>query len=353
MNLTVAQLAERIGAHLCGEGGRHITGVGAVETCGENDVAFISDTRYVSKLQKSAAGAVIVPRRIERLSKPQLIVENVNSAVIKVLETFAPQIEGPPEGIDPAAKLGRQVTTAKGVRVGPGVVIEDNVQIAEYTVISSGAKIGRNSKIGSNCRIDCNVVIYHNCTIGNNVIIQANSTIGATGFGYYFIDGRHILIPHIGGVIIEDFVEIGANTCVDRAKFGNTIIGAGTKIDNLVQIAHNVRIGKSCLIAGMVGIGGSCTIGDGVILAGQVGLVDHVEVGDGAIVGGKSLVKHNVPPGHQVFGFPATEKSEAFKTISLTKRLPKLQAQLKKMQHRIKTLEDAIAGPKPASRHGI
>ena len=341
MKLTVAQLAERIGAELVGDGSGQITAVGAVETAGENDVTFITNDRHIPRLKKSRVGAVIVGRCIDGLAKPQLIVKNVDAALIETLKIFAPKLKAAAEGIDPTAKVGQNVKISKGVSVGAGVVIDDGAAIGENSVIASGCKIGENSKLGKNCRLDCNVAIYHNCTIGNNVIIQANSTIGSTGFGYSFIDGSHKLIPHNGGVVIEDFVEIGANCCVDRAKFGNTIIGAGTKIDNLVQIAHNVVIGKCCLIAGLVGISGSCKIGDGVVLAGQVGLVDNIEIGDGVMVGARSAVMSDVAAGKKMFGYPATEKTEALKAVSLTRRLPKLAESLKELHKRIERLEAA------------
>ncbi len=344
MKLTVAQLAERIGAELVGSskcGSRQISAVGVVEAAGENEVTFITDARRIAGLERSDAGAVIVGRRIEGLSKPQLIVKDVNTALIEALNVFAPRLKAAEEGIDPTAKVGQDVKIDRGVFVGAGVVIDDGVEIGLNSIISCGCKIGQNSKVGRNCHFDSNVVVYHNCTIGNNVVIQANSTIGSTGFGYSFIDGAHRLIPHNGGVSIEDFVEIGANCCIDRAKFGNTIIGAGTKIDNLVQIAHNVVIGKCCLIAALVGIAGSCKLGDGVVLGGQVGLVDNIEIGDGAVVGAQSGVAHDVAAGQQIFGSPAIERKEAFRIIGLMRRLPKLSEQLKQLIKRIERLESA------------
>ena len=339
MRMTVAQLAERIGAELAGDGSVDISAVGTVEMAGENEVTFITDNKHVAALEKSCAGAVIIGKRIEGLGKPQLIVKDVDRALIEALSVFAPRLRANAEGIDPTAEVGEDVRIGKGVSIGPGVIIDDAAQIGAKSVISSGCKIGQNSKLGKNCRFDCNVVVYHNCTIGNNVVIQANSTIGSTGFGYSFIDGSHKLIPHNGGVVIEDFVEIGANSCIDRAKFGNTIIGAGTKIDNLVQIAHNVVIGKCCLIAGQVGIAGSSKLGDGVILAGQVGVVDNIEIGDGAIAGAKSGVLGNVAGGRQVFGTPAIDKSEKLRIIGLTRRLPKLAEQLRQLSKRVERLE--------------
>jgi UDP-3-O-[3-hydroxymyristoyl] glucosamine N-acyltransferase len=270
-----------------------------------------------------------------------LVVKNVDGALIETLKVFAPELKVVAAGVDPTAKVGDKVKIAEGAAIGPGVVIDDGAEIGVNSVIASGCRIGENSRIGENCRLDSNIVVYHNCIIGNNVVIQANSTIGSTGFGYSFIDGSHKLIPHNGGVVIEDFVEMGANCCVDRAKFGDTIIGAGTKVDNLVQIAHNVVIGKCCLIAAQVGISGSCKVGDGVVLAGQAGLVDNIEIGDGTIVGAQSGVTHNIASGQQIAGSPAVEIKQALRIFGLMKRLPKLAEQLKQLNKRVEELESA------------
>lgn len=342
MELTVAQLAERLGAEVSAnqdERNKVVKGVGPVVGACETDITFITDSRHISELSKSRAAAVIVSKRIENLLKPQLIVSDVNTTLISALSIFAPKLKPASEGINPAAKVGKKVEINETASIGPGVVIDDNVKISANTVIASGCRIGENSIVGRNCRFDTNVVVYHNCVIGNDVIIQANSTIGSSGFGYFFIDGSHRLVPHNGGVVIEDFVEIGANTCIDRAKFGNTIIGAGTKIDNLVHIAHNVVIGKCCLITGQVGISGSCKIGNDVVLAGQVGLVDNIEIGDGVVIGAQAGVTRNVAAGSQVFGSPAIDAKEAVKVVTLTKRLPKMYEQLKRLNNRIDNLE--------------
>lgn len=344
MKLTVEQLAQRIDAELVGDKNQfrqQINAVGPIEAADKNEVTFVADEKRKASLKLSGAGAVIVSSRFEGLDKPQLIVKNVNEALIKALKIFAPKLKAPDSGIDSTAKLGRGVKTAEGVSIGPWVVIDDGVEIGKNSVIGGGCKIGQNSKIGKNCRLDSNVVVYHNCLLGNNISVQANSTIGSIGFGYSFIDGQHRLIPHNGGVIIEDFVEIGANCCIDRAKFGNTIIGSGTKIDNLVQIAHNVVIGKCCLIAGQVGISGSSKLGDGVVLGGQVGLVDNVEVGPGTMAGGQTGVMYDIPAGKKVMWTPALEVTQALRIISLLKRLPKMAGQLKQLSKRLEELEAA------------
>jgi UDP-3-O-[3-hydroxymyristoyl] glucosamine N-acyltransferase len=341
MELTVAQLAERLGAELVGDGCGQIIAVGTVEAAGASDITFITNDKHMPQLKKSRAGAVIVGKRIEGLAVPQLIVKNVDSALIETLNIFAPKLKAAAEGIDPTAKIGQNVKIANGVSVGAGTVIDDGVAIGENSVIASGCKVGENSKVGKNCRLDSSVVVYHNCTIGNNVIIQANSTIGSTGFGYSFIDGSHRLVPHNGGVVIEDFVEIGANCCVDRAKFGNTVIGAGTKIDNLVQIGHNVVIGKCCLMSGQVGISGSCKIGNGVVLAGQVGLANNIEVGDGTMIGAQAGVMDDTTAGARLVGSPAANVRDTMRMIGLMKRLPKLAELLKQLHKRIEVLEAA------------
>jgi UDP-3-O-[3-hydroxymyristoyl] glucosamine N-acyltransferase len=347
-------LAERLGAELVGDGSGQISAVGTIETAREEEVAFIrgskgnqvrfgtaADVRHLAAVKESLAGAVITGMRIEDLDKTQLIVTNVNAALIEALNIFAPNLKPLTEGIDPSAKVADSAKIANSAAIGACAVIEDGAQIGANSVIGSGCKIGENSTVGNDCRLDSNVVVYHNCHLGNNVVIQANTTIGSTGFGYSLIEGSHKLIPHNGGVVIEDFVEIGANCCIDRAKFGETKIGAGTKIDNLVQIGHNVVIGKNCLIVSLVGISGSCKLGDGVILAGQAGLIDNLEIGDGAIVGAQAGVMNDIEAGEKVLGSPANNIKEALQIMGLMKRLPKLNKQLKQLSKRVDKLESA------------
>ncbi|MHC4517675.1 MAG: UDP-3-O-(3-hydroxymyristoyl)glucosamine N-acyltransferase [Planctomycetota bacterium] len=344
MTLTITELAERLGATLVG-GDDGLDGqVGAVQPVAAaeaQDVTFVTDRKHEAAAKTCAAGAVIVAEPIEGLSKPQLVVENVDAALIAVLECFARPLKPAPAGVDDSARLGADVRLGSGVSIGPWVVIDDGVEIGAGTVIGSGSRIGEGTTIGANCRLGSNVVIYHRCAIGNHVIVQANSTIGSVGFGYVFMDGVHRLIPHNGGVVVEDFVEIGANTCVDRAKFGNTIIGAGTKIDNLVQIGHNAIIGKCCLLVSQVGVAGSCRVGDGVVLAGQVGLADNIEIGDGAMIGAQAGVVGDVAPGEKLAWTPAVKVKEAARAVAYIFRLPKLAQQLKRLTVKVEELEAA------------
>ncbi len=337
--IKVAELAERIGAELVGEGSGCVTAVGPIEASSETDVTFVADDKRAPLLSKSKAAAVIVNKRLAGYAKPQLIVADVNFALIEALKIFAPKLKAPESGVDTTAKIGKDVKIADSASIGACVAIADGVRVGKNSVIAASCVIGENSAIGDNCRLDSNVVVYHNCSIGNNVIIQANTTIGSTGFGYTQVNSSHQLIPHNGGVVIEDFVEIGANCCVDRAKFGNTVIGAGTKIDNLVQIAHNVVVGKCCLIVGQAGIAGSSKLGDGVVLAGQVGVVDNVEIGSGVIVGAQSGVPRDIPPGKKALGSPAIDYAEEIRLIALRARLPKMVEQLKQLAKRVESLE--------------
>jgi UDP-3-O-[3-hydroxymyristoyl] glucosamine N-acyltransferase len=338
---TTAQIAEKIGARLEGDGSIGIKSIGPVEASCETGITFVADDKRVAALAKSKAAAAIVNKLVDGFHGAQLIVKDVNAALIETLKLFAPKLTPPAVGVHPTAVIGRDVKIAGSASVGPNVTIANNVRIEDNCVLAAGVQVGENSVIGRDSRLDSNVVVYHNCRIGRGVIIQANTTVGTTGFGYAQISGKAVLIPHIGGVIIEDFVEIGANCCIDRAKFGNTIIGAGTKIDNLVQIAHNVIIGKCCLIVGQAGIAGSSRLGDGVVLAGQVGVVDNVTVGDGVVVGAQAGVVHNVPAGKKVVGSPAIDYSEKFRQIALVQRLGKMVEQLKELNKRVKALETA------------
>ena len=344
MEIALEKLAKRINAELFGDAklfSRQISAVAPVKSALKNSITFITDDKHKKAITESQAGAVIVSKHIENFDLPQLVVDNVSKALIETLKIFAPKLKNQTPGIHSTAIIAEDVKINKGAFVGAYAVIDNGVEIGQNTIVKSGCKIGENTKIGKNCQIDSNTVIYHNCYIGNNVIIKANCTIGSEGFGYSFFEGAHHHIPHNGGVIIEDFVEIGANCCIDRAKFDNTIIGAGTKIDNLVQIAHNVIIGKCCLLAGQSGIAGSTKLGDGVILGGQVGVIDNLDIGNGVIAGANTCIVRNAPAGQRLLLSPAHEWNEAMRIVVNTRRLPKIVEQFKQLIKRIEALEAA------------
>jgi len=336
--LTTAQIAEKISAEHIGDGTVEISGVSSLDQAGSSEITFLSDVSKAEKISESQAAAIIVSEKLDGSRLCQLVVKNVDAALIEVLKLFAAELKVT-EGIHPSAVIEESASLGSNVSIGPGAYISWGAKIGDNTVIGPGCQVGENSVVGSNCRLDGNVVVYRNCVIGNHCIIQANTTIGACGYGYSFLDGQHKLVPHNGGVIIEDCVEIGANSCVDRAKFGNTIIGAGTKVDDLVMIAHNVVIGKCSLIVSQVGIAGSSRIGNGVVLAGQVGVGDNIDIGDGVQVGGKSKVVKNIPAGKIYNGLPARDYNEEMRLQVHRRRLPEMSKQLKDLVKRVKNLE--------------
>ena len=336
--MTTSELASELGAELAGSGSVRITGANSLEAAGQAEVTFLSSEEYISVLSRSGAGAVLVANKVDGFERAQLIVEDVNVALIKVLELFAPKLSVV-AGVHPKAVVEESAQLGENVSVGAGAYIGAYVEVGNNCIISAGCVIEEGTKVGNNCKFYGNVVIYHGCTIGNNCTIHANATIGATGFGYNYIDGEHKLIPHNGSVVIEDGVDIGANSCVDRAKFGNTIIGAGTKIDNLCQIAHNVVIGKLCLFAAHVGLSGSVRIGNGVVFGGMAGASDHITVGDGAMIGGRTSVITDIAAGQKVFGTPAYDVKEQMRIMVATKRLPEMAKDFKKLVKRVDKLE--------------
>jgi UDP-3-O-[3-hydroxymyristoyl] glucosamine N-acyltransferase len=339
--LTIEQLTQRIGAQLVGNGTACVKGVGTIETAAADEITFVSSDKHLAKLADSKAAAVKVAKAVDSCAMSQLVVKNVDAALIVALKLFAPKLSPQTAGVHPTAIVEKTAVIAQTASIGPGAYVGHNAKIGQETCIGAGCSIGENSVVGNNCRLDANVVVYHNCTIGNSVIVQANTTIGAVGFGYSYFDGQHNLIPHNGGVIIEDFVEIGANCCVDRAKFDNTIIGAGTKIDNLVQIAHNVMVGKCCLIVAQVGIAGSCTLGNGVVLGGQVAIAPHCAIGDGTMLAARTAVVTDLPAGQKMAGTPAVEIRDALRIAMAQQRLPELLKQVKELSNKVAELEAA------------
>lgn len=336
--ISISKISELLDAEISGEGCEEIFGVNSVgeACCGE--ITFVAKANMAAKASESQASAVISASVIEGFDGFQLIVKNVDAALIAVLSLFAPEITVAP-GIHPKAVVDDSAEIGDNVSVGPLAYVGPNVSIGDGSVIASGSNIGENVVIGKNCRIDPGVVIYRNCVIGNNCVIQGNTTIGSCGFGYSFIDGQHRLVPHNGGVIIEDCVEIGANSTIDRAKFGNTKIGAGTKIDNFVMIAHNVIIGRCCLLAGRSAIAGSSVLGDGVILAGDGGVSDNCNLGDGVVVTTRATVMKDTPAGMTVSGTPGRDTKGHVRQLVHIQRLPKMAKQMKELVKRVQDLE--------------
>jgi UDP-3-O-[3-hydroxymyristoyl] glucosamine N-acyltransferase len=335
MRKTLKELAEIVGGQIIGDPLVLIKGVAPLDEAKEGDITFFANSKLSHFLKKTKASAVIVDCKTPGNGKPLIRIDNPYAAFSKIMELWFKAKSHSP-GIHPTAVLGEQVKLGDNVSIGAYVVIEDRVEIGDGTTIRPHTFIGENSKIGKNCHIHPRITIAERVEMGDSVIIHSGAVVGSDGFGFAGENGTHRKIPQIGKVVIGNNVEIGANVTIDRATFGKTWIKDGTKIDNLVQIAHNVEIGKNCIIVGQVGICGSVKIGDGVILAGQVGIVEHLTIGDGAKVAAKSVVTKSVPAGKFVSGYPARDHNEEKRIKASISRLPSL---LKKVQELSKRLE--------------
>jgi len=336
MEKTLREIASAINGKIIGDKNIIITGVCDIKEAQQGDITFLAHPKYKSFLEKTHASAIITSKDIKFPSKAIVQTENPSLAFTKVISMFMPQHLKHPAGINhERAVISKDVKFGENVSVGACSVIEDGVSAAEGVVVYPNCCIGRDVKIGKNSLIYPNVTIREGSIIGENVIIHSGSVIGSDGFGYVEVEGVHHKIPQTGIVVIEDDVEIGANVTIDRARFGKTIIGKGTKIDNLVQIAHNVKIGPNSIIVAQAGISGSTSIGKHTILAGQAGLVGHIDLGDNVIVGAQSGVTKSFPSDTVVLGSPAKPISEQKKIFACISKLPDLFNTLKRIKKKV------------------
>lgn len=335
MTFTLQELAAMSGGELVGDPGLKITGAASLVEATAGEISFFANRKYVGLLRKTCASAVFIPPDFaEPISAAQIRVANPTKAfeqvVLKLAPkpiTFAPGVH-PTVIVDPGAQLGQRVS------IQPHAVIEAGAKIGDDTIIGAGSYVGHEAVIGSACLIYPRVTIRERTRIGLRVIIHSGAVIGADGFGFEVVDGRQKKLQQLGFVQIDDDVEIGANTTIDRARFGRTWIQEGVKIDNLVQIAHNVVIGKNSIIVAQTGISGSTRVGERVTMAGQVGIVGHVEIADGSVIAAQSGVSKSVPGGVW-FGYPAVPFAEAKQQIAWIHRLGKLFARVKEIEKKL------------------
>lgn len=348
MELTVQELAALVGGQFVSENGDDVRISGATsigEACA-GDVTFFGNAKYIGALKECKATAVLVPADFAETVPPIVIrCENPTLAFSKVLARFAPGPVVFPPGVHASAIVGEGVRLGENVSVRPHAVIEPGAKIGARSVIGAGSYIGHDAVIGEDCRIADRVTVGARCLVGNRVILHSGVVLGSDGFGFEFQNGRHVKIPQTGIVQIDDDVEIGANTTVDRARFGRTWIGEGTKIDNLVQIAHNVQVGKHCIICAQAGVSGSTRLHDYVVLGGQVGTVGHIDIGMGSQVGAQSGVSKNVPPGQVIFGTPAMPMKEAKEQLARIALLPRLFDRVKRLEQNARETEKSSSPP--------
>lgn len=333
MKKSLKELAYLVGGSMGGDENITIHGVAKAEEAEEGEITFAASDRFLRLAKRGRASAVIVPLGVEDFPKPFIRVKNPRLAFAHLIELFNPP--GPPDfsGIHPTALLARGVGVGKNVSIGPYAVIGEGVKIRDNVCICAQVYLGRKVVVGEGTLIHPQVSMMNGTIVGRKVIIHSGTVIGSDGFGFIKKeDGSYHKIPQVGKVVIGDEVEIGANVAIDRATLGETRIGAGCKIDNLVHIAHNVTLGRNVTVVALVGISGSSTVGDGVILAGQAGVTEHVSIGENTIVAAKSGVTKDVEANKFVSGFPARSHSKQKRIWAIMNRLPELMQRVKKLE---------------------
>lgn len=342
---TLSELAALVQGELRADAKTRITGVAPLRAAGPGDISWLSDPRHAQRLAETKAAAVLVPRTLADIQRPAVVCASVDHALAQVMNFFAPPVPAPPRGIDPTARIADDAELGADVAIGPYAVVGAKARIGARTVLDAGVVIGAETTLGTDCRLWPYVVVRERCQLGDRVVIHPHAVIGADGFGYYLHEGRHRRVPHIGGVVIGSDVEIGAGSCVDRSKTGNTVVGDGVKIDNLVQVAHNVVIGAHSVLCAQVGVAGSARLGQYVVLGGHVGIRDNIALGDGVQVAACSCVPQDVDAGAKVAGLPAIEFRQYLRENASLRKLPDIVGQLRELIRRVEELEGAADNP--------
>jgi UDP-3-O-[3-hydroxymyristoyl] glucosamine N-acyltransferase len=345
---SLGELARLVGGDLEGDPALPIHGFASLESAGPTDLSFVASTRHLDAARRSAAAALIAPPALDLGGRPAIRVAQPYAAVAGVLALFFPEPTILP-GVHPTAHVAASAWVAPDATVSAFAVVAEDAVIEARAALHPHVYVGPECRVGEGSVLHPHVVLRARVSLGRRVVIHPGAVLGADGFGYVF-DGRaHRKIPQVGRVVVEDDVEIGANVAVDRATLGETVIGRGTKIDNLVQIGHNTVVGPDTIIVAQVGIAGSCRIGRGVVLGGQVGLADHVTVGDGARVGSQAGVHRDVPAGQDVIGTPAMPAEGGLRALAAIARLPEALRSLRALGRRVEALERRLgAGGSPS-----
>jgi UDP-3-O-[3-hydroxymyristoyl] glucosamine N-acyltransferase len=345
--MTLAELAAALECRLDGDGAIEITGVSDLTHAQPGDLSFFGSARYRALADRSHASALIVGEDTALDGRPLLRAQRPYWSFARALELFYPPAR-PAAGVSPLAAVDGTADVAGDAYVGPFVSVGAHARIGPRSLVHSHVSIGADTSVGADCVLFSHVAVRERVVIGNRVVVHNGAVIGSDGFGFTpGPDGRHYKIPQVGTVVIEDDVEIGANTTIDRASVGETRIGAGTKIDNLVQVGHSVCIGRDVLLAAQVGISGSTTLEDRVTLGGQVGVQGHITIGEGVVAAGQSGVTNSVEPGRFLTGYPAIDNRQWRKASVIFARLPELRQQLVTLQQRLDALEAKLLAVEP------
>ena len=339
MGKSLKELADYLGGTVIGDENIQIHGLAGLDDAGEGQITFPANPKYAAKVASTKAAAVVLPPGADRHGRNAIELKNPYLAFAKLLTLF---YVGPfsPKGVMPGAFLGEKVTMGEEVTIYPGAYLADGVRVGNRVTLFPGVVLYEGVEVGDDVTIHANVVVRERCRIGNRSIIHSGAVIGSDGFGYAPDGKGWYKIPQIGIVVIEDDVEIGANTAVDRAALEVTLIRSGTKIDNLVQIAHNCVIGENCMIVSQVGISGSARLGEHVTLGGQVGVAGHLEIGDNTMVGAKSGVPGNLPGGGIFSGIPTIPHRDWLRSMGTIPKLPEMRKTMSALEKRVKELEE-------------
>jgi len=337
MTFTAAAIAEELRGEVVGDGTVLLGGLATAERARPGDLTFAEKDSYFAAAEASAASAILVAGPYTSATKVIIRIPNARVAAARVLALFFPADE-PAPGIDAGARVAPSAAIHATAHIGPGCVIAAGVTIGARSMLAGGNHIGCDCRIGDDAHLYPHVVLYPRTQIGHRVSIHAGTVVGSDGYGYVFDQGRHLKMPQVGNVIIGDDVEIGANTAIDRGALGSTVIGEGTKIDNLVHVAHNVIIGRHCLIMGQVGFAGSTQLGDYGVIASQSGIAGHLKLGRQVTLGGKSGVMRDVPDGETVLGFPAAPDKQAKRQWIAIQKLPEMILRLRELEKQVAAL---------------
>ena len=341
MPFTAAQIADQLRGEVLGDGSIQLTSIAPADCARPGDLTFAEKEAYFAAAEQSQASAILVPMEFAASGKVLIRVANPRLAVAKLLPLFFPPDAYSP-GIHPGATVAVTAMIDPTAHVGPGCVIGDRVRLGARSVLRGGNHIGRDCQIGDDVCLFPNVVIYPQCQVGHRVSIHAGTVIGSDGYGYVFDEGRHRKVLQVGHVIIQDDVEIGANAAIDRGALGATVIGQGSKIDNLVHVAHNVVMGRNCLVMGQSGFAGSTRLGDYCVIAAQAGIAGHLKLGHQATVGAKSGVMRDVPDKGTVLGIPAAPDKQAKRQMIAIQQLPELIRRTRALEKEVAELKGRV-----------
>jgi UDP-3-O-[3-hydroxymyristoyl] glucosamine N-acyltransferase len=341
--LTLERAAELVGGRVEGDPRIEVRGIAPLDQAGPEELGFLAQRRYLGRLAGSRARSVLVSEALAGSVGEvpgRIVVKEPYAALPPLLALFYPEPPIEP-GIHPTAVLGRGVELGEEPYVGPYAVLEDGVTVGDRARIGAHTVVGRGAVLGHEVLLHPHVVLYPGTRLGDRVVIHAGVCLGVDGFGFVSVEGEHRKVPQVGACVIGDDVEIGANTCIDRGSIGRTEVGKGTKLDNLVHLAHNVQLGKGVLLAAMAGVAGSARLGDGVMSGGQVGIAGHTEIGDGVMLGAQAGVIGDVPEGETVSGYPARNHREYLKAMAMAFRLPETMKRIEALEKRLEALESS------------